>query len=369
MSWNDRGADADRGGTFGGGGGRDGAGGDWRGVRPRFDDPMSWSLPLARLAGVTIRVHLFFIVFVAIELLRAIFAAPTADGAIALGMRPTLLLLVCLFWSVLVHEFGHVFACRAAAGEADEVLLWPLGGLATCRPAPNWLAHLATHAGGPLANLAIIAVAGPTLGVLANRWAGVAFPSPLSLYTAHGGLAVVESSWGLTALFMLVWTNVVLLVFNLLPIHPFDGGRILQSLLWPPLGYAPATRISVRIGYLGAIALAVFGFVRNETILLAVAVFGGIVCWQTMKRLEYTQQVLGFEPGPEGELQPAPDPDETRRARDEARRREAAEQLDRILQKIAESGIDSLSARERRLLRDATEHRRRERGGGEIGGT
>lgn len=370
MTWKARGDEPDE---FRGDDGRDedsrgfgggGRGGDWRGTRPHFDDPMSWSLPLARIFSTTVRIHLFFLVFVAIELLRAMFAAPSSDGSIALGMRPTLLLLVCLFWSVLLHEFGHVFACRAGGGDADEILIWPLGGLAACRPAPTWLAHLATHAGGPLANIAIIAVAGPTLGFLTGRWWGVAFPSPFSLFSTNGGLAAVEASWGLTALYLLVWTNVVLLAFNLLPVYPFDGGRMLQAVLWPRLGYAQATRVSVRVGYVGAIALAVLGFVRNETILLAVAVFGGLVCWQTMRQLDYTQQVLGLEPGPEGELEPAVDVDQVRREREEAKRRDDAEQVDRILQKIAESGVGSLTARERRLLRAATERRKGREGAG-----
>lgn len=354
--WRGRGGDGDSGGNDGLGGG-----GDWRGVRPTFDDPMSWSAPIARIARISIRLHLFFILFIAIELLQAGFAAPTRGGPAALGVGPTLILLACFFWSVLLHEFGHCIASRAGGGEADEILMWPLGGLATCRPAPNWLAHAATHAGGPLVNLLIVALTAPILGSASGVWLGVAFPSPFHL----DGIAAVETSWWLMSLYLLGWTNMVLLLFNLLPVFPLDGGRILQALLWPKLGYATALRVAVRVGYVGGLGLLVLGVVRNEVLLVLIAIFALVVCRQTMRQLDWTQQVLGFEPGPDGELDPVtepPDPDVVRRERDERRRAAESEELDRILAKINASGITSLSARERRILRDATERRRQNEG-------
>ena len=86
-----------------------GFGGDWRGSRPVFDDPMSWSLPIMRVARISVRVHLFFLVFVVVLLTHA--ASVTSDGAV--GVRPTLLGLAGLFLVVLLHEFGHCIACRA----------------------------------------------------------------------------------------------------------------------------------------------------------------------------------------------------------------------------------------------------------------
>jgi len=109
----------------------------------------------------------------------------------------------------------------------------------------------------------------------------------------------------------------------------------------------------------GAIALGIFSLVRNDTMLIAVAIFGGLVCAQTMQKLDFTQQVLGFEPGPDGSLEPAPDPEVVRREQDRQRREADAAELDRILNKINESGLQSLSSRERRLLKEATERRRR----------
>lgn len=330
-------------------------GGNWAGARPRFDDPMSWSVPLMRVAGIDVRIHLFFLVYVVVELLRAWWALPRIGGGSTFGVGIVLIVLVSLFWSVLLHEFGHCVAARRTGGEADEILMWPLGGLALCRPWPSWKAHLATAIGGPLVNVGILLLTVPVLGVLTGAWWGVAIPSPLGL-----SLPVeVEESWWFTALYLLVWVNLILLLFNLLPLFPLDGGRILQALLWPRLGYAQAMRVAVRSGYIGALALAIFALVRNETLLLALALFGALVCAQTMQRLDFTQQMMGFEPGPDGTLEPAPDPDELRR--EEHRRRQAADaaELDRILNKINRSGLESLSVREKRILHEATERRRR----------
>lgn len=358
MSWRDRGHDdGDDPTPFGGG--QDRAGGDWRGVRPTFDDPLSWSVSLGRYAGITVRVHLFFLIFIAAQLLRAAFAAPPSSGGTSLGMGPMLVLLLCLWWSVLLHEVGHCFAARAGGGEADEILMWPLGGLANCRPVATPIAHLATAAGGPLVNLAILAVLVPTLGLWSGAWAGVAIPNPLHL----GGLDQVDHSWTLTTHFLLVWCNLVLLLFNLLPAFPFDGGRILQALLWNRVGYAPSMRTAVRIGYVAAIVLGIAGFALQELMLVAVAIFSGISCWLMMRRLDFTQETLGFEPAGEDDVVGRPDPEvdaeARRRVAEEARREAEAAQLDRILQKINDSGLRSLSARERKILHEATERRRR----------
>jgi len=353
MSWRDRvpgghddeGVGARESGRFGG---------DWSGVRPSLDTLMSWSLPMGRVAGITIRVHWLFLLLIVAQLLRA------STGS-AIGMAPMLLLLLGLFWSVLLHELGHCFACRSVGGSANEVLLWPLGGLAWCSPPPRWMAHLITAAGGPLVNLALISVLGPLLGILSGTWWGVAIPNPLSL----GGLDAVAHSWWLMALYLFVWTNALLLAFNLLPIYPLDGGRILQAALWPRLGYSSSARIAVRIGFVGGIALIILALVRDELLLLLVAIFAISVCQTSIRQLDFSERVLGFESGPDGvDESPVdePDPDQERREREAARAAAESEEIDRILLKINRTGIESLTARERRLLKQATDRRRQQEG-------
>src|SRR5947209_13355780 len=107
-------------------------------------DPFAWSFPLGRLFGITIRIHVLFPVVAGGLLLRAY-----CKGVPETQWIDYALVLSFLFFSVLLHEFGHCFAARFVQGDASEVLLWPLGGLANCD-----VPHT------PRANF-IVAVAGP----------------------------------------------------------------------------------------------------------------------------------------------------------------------------------------------------------------
>src|SRR6516162_909891 len=90
-------------------------------------DPLTWSFPLGRLFGVNIRVHVCFLLILVGLPVKVAFTkdAPPFlwfDAVVLMGL---------LFGSVLLHEFGHCFGARAVDGDASEVLMWPLGGLAT----------------------------------------------------------------------------------------------------------------------------------------------------------------------------------------------------------------------------------------------
>ena len=154
-------------------------GGDWRGLRPSFDNPFSWAVSLGRISGILIRVHLLFLLFVVIELLRATQPNHGSSHDFLLAV----ISMASLFVIVLAHEFGHCLACRWKGGEADEILMWPLGGLAYCRPPQNWVAHFITAAGGPMVNVVLCIVAGLTLGLVTGHWLGVALPNPLSPFS------------------------------------------------------------------------------------------------------------------------------------------------------------------------------------------
>lgn len=341
--------------------------GSWGRIRPRFDNPMSWSVPVGRIAGVSIRLHLFLLLFIAVELLRATFPAGDALGT-SLSPAVVATALALLIAIVLLHEFGHCVACRRFGGIAEEVLLWPLGGLAACQPPEDARAHLATAIGGPLVNVAILAVTVPWLGLATGEWLGVAIPSPLSL----AGIWPFLDRWDLIVLYLANWLSLVLLLFNLLPLFPLDGGRMLQALLWPRLGYAPAMRIACRAGFVGAILLALVGFWQANLILLGIAIFGALTCVQTLRQLEFTEETFAAADGDAFARMAA-----TRRVEEEAERREAERErlrraeeserrqreeaeFDRILDKIRQQGMGSLSASERRTLERETERRRKE---------
>ena len=332
-------------------------GGDLTGLRPTLDNPLTWALPLGRIARIEIRVHVIFLVFLVIELVRA------ALELGPLGRRYTLVILGCLFVIVLLHELGHCFACRLVRGQANEILMWPLGGLAFCRPPLAWRAHLVTAVGGPAVNVVICLVLGPLLYFRTGQLGGIAVPRLLKIDYA---LAFLGDSWLLTVLYLANWVSLVLLLFNLLPVYPLDGGRIVQALLWPRVGYSRSMRYAVWTGYFGAIGLGIFGFVLPSVTLVLIAVFGGLTCYLTSRQLAFTDEFMGFDdegyPGadPAVDVEPRPDRRQRRRQRELERRQREEARVERILRKINDYGLESLTLTERRLLRRATRRRQQE---------
>ena len=144
---------------------------------------------------------------------------------------------LALFLIVLMHEFGHALASRSVGGQSDQIVLWPLGGVAYVNPPPRPGATLWSIAAGPLVNVALL----PVLFGLwyVDRLAGwrVEFPD---LHAFIRAVLIIDIS---------------LLVFNLLPIYPLDGGQILRSLLWYPLGKARSLMAATLIGFVGGLGL------------------------------------------------------------------------------------------------------------------
>src|SRR5213082_792600 len=125
---------------------------------------------------------------------------------------------ISVFVIVLIHEFGHALACRQVGGIANQIVLWPLGGIAFVNPPPRPGAYLWSIAAGPLVNVALIPIIGLASGIVSqDQRAGP--PSDAALFFSD-----------------LNYINFGLLIFNILPIFPLDGGQILRGLLWFPFG-------------------------------------------------------------------------------------------------------------------------------------
>ncbi|MFQ3652376.1 MAG: site-2 protease family protein [Gemmataceae bacterium] len=142
---------------------------------------------------------------------------------------------VGLFGIVLMHEFGHALACRSMGGKADTIVLWPLGGIAYVTPPPRPGALLWTIAAGPLVNLVLI------------------FPCALTWY-------LIDPEWwpALREVFLtLTVINIVLFVFNMMPVYPLDGGQMVHALLWFFVGRWRSLQIASMIGgFVGVSALS-----------------------------------------------------------------------------------------------------------------
>jgi stage IV sporulation protein FB len=336
-----------------------GDGGGFRQVVRRVfgdgENPLDWSLPLYTAWGIRVRIHLIFVVLIVARLIASMVQTNV-------GWPFMLMAMGSLFLLVLLHEYGHCAACRWVGGSADRILMWPLGGLASCAPPHAWKPSLVTTLGGPAVNAVLLPVLGGTVWAAAG--ADAAIFNPFDPLSGLSGLPQPAATW-LVALWWLHYTNAVLLAFNMLvPMYPLDGGRVLQELLWRKMGYHRATWVATTVGLGIAATLFVVAMVGGENTLLAVALFGGIVCWYERRRLAVAEPEhpgmtgydfsRGYDGLPDPEAPPAAGPD--RRGQ---RERAEQERLDAILAKIAAFGMGSLSWRERRWLRRATARRRR----------
>lgn len=324
-------------------------GGAWlRRVFGDGENPFSWAVPLFTASGIRVKVHVLFIILVITQLIWSASGSKIGPGYAALGMA-------LLFVIVLLHEFGHCFACRWVKGEADEILMWPLGGLAMCRPPGTWQAHLVTAVGGPLVNVILLPILGGALLALGKGWESVFF----NPFTPRVPLAVMDS-WGMIALWWAYYTNLILLAFNVLcPVFPLDGGRILQCLLWARMGFERSMDVATRIGLVGAGVLFIMGMVGGQTAMMAIAIFGGMTCWFERKRLAFMGDAGGFAMAGMASTNDRRE----RTAFEKAAKKQAAErearariqrEVDQILEKISREGMGSLTKKERQTLEQAS---------------
>ncbi len=314
----------------------------------------SWSLRLGRLAGIDVRVHLLFLIYVASEFL----------GALPKGVDELTWVLVgqgILVLSVLLHEFGHCFAARWVGGHPESVLLWPLGGLAFVDHPHTPRASLIVSAGGPVVNLAIATIAGVALFVQND------FPGWLPMGPVSGWLG-----WAFKL-------NYWMLLFNLLPAFPLDGGGILRAVLWPRWGFDRATTIAVNAGRVAAILVGIYGLAYTDLLMVGIALFMYVQCEQERLLLaerQFDNYGMSFDLGTSnwnsGESEPEP---AVRRRKttfferlshwrrrgkpsppEELTEPEIRRRVDDLLDKIHRRGMDALTAEEREFLREASQY-------------
>ncbi|MEY4939477.1 MAG: hypothetical protein RIQ93_1212 [Verrucomicrobiota bacterium] len=217
----------------------------------------SGSIRLFRFAGIQVFLHWSWFVVAIFQVSSRLgnYSSPLWNVAEYLA----------LFGIVLLHEFGHALACRQTGGRAEEIVLWPLGGIAFVSPPMRPGAVLWSIAAGPLVNVVLL-------------------PVFFGLVALGSHLGWDQSQPDLTRfLLSLGFINGILLAFNLLPVYPLDGGQILQSLLWFWLGRGRSLYVAAVIGLVGVAGFVVYAVMKESWWMGLLAFFLGQRCLASLR--------------------------------------------------------------------------------------
>ncbi len=390
-------------------------------VPQAMQNPMRWALPLFRFWGVQVRVHILFFLVTLGLFIRQV----SRDGSVLGPLDVLLFTVVMLFGIILVHEYGHVYGARRVDGDSEEILIWPLGGLAYCDIPHHWKASFITTLAGPMANVFMALLSGfvllgfgfiPTLSPLDDPYispmknyhdgrtytseygfklyeAGTATPAAGTEKVEYGGKPDAmreaardymatngyERALAPTAFVWLnrfFWLNVVLLLLNLVPAYPLDGGQLMHALIWKYTdNYRQATMIACYSGYVVAMILLVISITNNSTLVLAL---GGFIFASSYFKLKQTIEGAnefgydfsgGYSTLDAEDERPRRKPVsffkrwlQARAAKrlkhEHDQRQREDERMDQLLEKIATQGRESLTAEERRFMQRVSERYR-----------
>src|SRR5208283_612548 len=209
----------------------------------------SWSIPVGRLFGIEIRIHLTFL------FLLVFLWSTTAATQDATAVLRVLGLVGIVFGSVVLHELGHALVARGSGIPAKGIILLPIGGItildeahAIPDPLNAWKRDIRIAVAGPLVNLFI---AGVSALVLLAAIPGFSLTARPLLHSS----ALLRS---------IVWSNLYLGLFNLLPAYPMDGGRVLRALFSRRVDMVQATQRAVRIGHVFSIMFMMVGMLMSN---------------------------------------------------------------------------------------------------------
>lgn len=239
----------------------------------------SWSISAGRIFGIDIRIHLTFLFLLAFVWLTESAARHTVPNP-ARGV----VLVAIIFASVLLHELGHALVARSAGVRAKSIILLPIGGVTMLdetyalsdanEGAKNWLRDVRIAVAGPLVNFVVAAISAAIITAVAPQANLLAWP-------------FLTSS---NLLRSLVWANLYLAGFNLLPAYPMDGGRVLRAFFARKLDSVNATRRAVAIGQAFAMLFVLVGMLWN--VWLAMVGFFLFIAAQLEERSVVFQSVL-----------------------------------------------------------------------------
>ncbi len=213
---------------------------------------MKWSLKIARIAGIDVRIHLTFLILLAWVGFSYYQPHQSIEEALS-----GIVFILALFTIVVLHELGHALTARRFGIRTRDITLLPIGGVARLERMPE----------DPKQEL-LVAVAGPAVNV-ALALLLLPFVEMASLLASFTDLGLAGGGF----LAQMVKVNIVLAVFNLIPAFPMDGGRVLRALLAMKMDYVGATHVAATIGQGLAFVFGLIGLVQPNPLLLFIALF------------------------------------------------------------------------------------------------
>jgi Zn-dependent protease len=226
------------------------------------------AIRLFRLWGIDVFLHWSWIIVAALEIQHR-------RGEYT-SVLWNILEYVSLFGIVTMHEFGHALACKSVGGIANQIVLWPLGGIAFVQPPQRAGAYLWSIVAGPLVNVILV-------------------PVLIGSYLIAKRLSVPPDAlhyiWNLFAI------NALLLVFNMLPIFPLDGGQVLRAIFWFFMGPVRSLQVSSVLGIVSVIGCAILITLRGGDFwLYLICAFAATRCLAGLRQAKLIQQQESQEP-------------------------------------------------------------------------
>lgn len=340
-------------------------------------NPLAWAFDAGNWFGVRVRISVYFPLVVLVLCLK-------------LGWLVGGVVSAVLFLSVVLHELGHILSNRSIGGFGHEVVLWPFGGLTWSDDHLPVRSQLLVASSGPLVNLIICLLTLTEIIQPSIEWRAL---NPLlsEIDKLGAGLAGGESTRSvMSQVVVIVFAiNWMLLIVNLIPAKPLDGGRLLHTWLATRVGPLVASEIAPRFAFLAAAVLIVVALITSHVSLMLLAfllILINLHAASSPVRREAIQEdsFLGYDfsegytslerSAPSGEESPPEgsqgffhrlhqkrEADRDRQPPTLTQNEEAA--VDKILAKLHEHGMHSLSEAEKRLLKQASA-RYREKGRG-----
>ena len=243
---------------------------------------VDWSFKLGRVFGIPIKVHWLFLALLGFVMFFG-------------GGPSAVVLVLCIFVCVALHELGHSLMARHYGVRVRDITLLPIGGVARLESVvPSPRAEFWISLAGPLVNVALV-------GLLV----------PVAIASGVGREALGWNLLGSFSVFVvtLMAINILMALFNLLPAFPMDGGRVFRAVLAKRRGMLAATHIAASVGRVMAVLMGIVGVVlkRPMLILIAFFVYGAGRREEFALRLQHQQaSVLEADPYP-GWRQPRQD--------------------------------------------------------------